>query len=501
MSRTPQPNTNPTNPTQGGRPQRQANGTAAAGAAYNPAQGGIFQQLKANLQIQYSNKTYTDKKFQQIHEAIVVFNPYAQGKDQPVEGDYGVRVRCHIPSLYKHLPDVTKQGNFTCQKAALYPEFVAASLEAIGLSRQPEFGEKVKVQLFDHHQSTMHYSNGFVVGTNGSWGSKVRPNLPSPLEVAAKRACSDKNTRFKKIRPPVAGGGVNGPQRSGPAVGSPTGSQPPPPNPQPAPNPSCDVAYVLEQLRNEFYFPDPDKNALQAIRDKIWWHEPTVERIAILHPDFRQTVVDFFVAASKQAKPVFLTIKESGNIRTPQEQREIFFRGRLAGGIKKPGDKPGTFFTVKPSLRDAKGNPYTSTNANEGESAHNYGLAVDVEELSTKITSDGKRSLPPDQQYYSTFSDPNTQEGKKSIKQLRQKGQFPDLLLANLKQVARPFKYKIRQISKDADPPHWEWRSATKRLGKGGGIPWEELIRRVRIGNFVTVGGKKTKYVSLAGFK
>ena len=503
MTRAQKPNTAPTNPTQTGRPQRKAGASAANKAAYNPNKGGIFQHLKTNLQIQYGEKTYTDKKFQQVHEAIVVFNPYAKGgtrpPEEPLPGDYGVRVRCHIPALYKHLPDVTKQGNFTCQSAGLYPEFVAASLEAIGLSRQPVFGEKIKVQLFDHHQSTMHYSNGFVVGTNGSWGAKVRPNLPSKLEVAAKRICADKNTRFKKIRPPQSGGGINGPggQPGGPPqVNRPSGSSPPPPQPSPAPNPSCDKAYVLEQLRNEFYL-TVEQDVVKEIKKKIWWHDPTAERIAILHPSFRKTIVDFFVQLSKEAKPILMTVKASGHVRTPQKQREYYFQGLVAAGVQKPGDKPGTYFTVKPPPIVNGKRLKKVTDANEGESPHNYGLAVDIEELSTQLTSNGAQTVQP---YYSRFSDPNTKEGKAAKKQLA-KGQFPSGLFNHLRSVGAGYSTRMKQLNNPkSDPPHWEWRSPTRYLGSKGGIPWAELVRRIRIGDNVVINNKKTKYVNLRGF-
>ena len=82
------------------------------------------------------------------------------------------------------------------------------------------------------------------------------------------------------------------------------------------------------------------------------WDLISQKRIDKLHPSVRQKVLAFINKADKQG----IKLRVTDGIRTFEEQNELYAQGRT---------KPGNIVT----------------NAQGGESYHNYGLAVDVVEM------------------------------------------------------------------------------------------------------------------------
>ena len=100
--------------------------------------------------------------------------------------------------MYKHLPKPI-EGTITCQQASLFPEFVAPSLEQIGLSEQPRLGQEVRVQFVDRFQTTHHYNNGFILGPTGKWGVNITTLRQTPLEKQAQENCKALEKKFRAI--------------------------------------------------------------------------------------------------------------------------------------------------------------------------------------------------------------------------------------------------------------------------------------------------------------
>ena len=100
------------------RPQRDPTAGTENKTGYNPTTQDLFSKIKANQRIQYAPETYTDPATKGVYEATVVYNPYLDGS-LPIPGDYEVRVRCMIPSLFKHLPGPRANRPLTCQEAGL----------------------------------------------------------------------------------------------------------------------------------------------------------------------------------------------------------------------------------------------------------------------------------------------------------------------------------------------------------------------------------------------
>jgi peptidoglycan LD-endopeptidase CwlK len=88
-----------------------------------------------------------------------------------------------------------------------------------------------------------------------------------------------------------------------------------------------------------------------AIIETIW-DQVTEYRISKLHPAIRERARSFIAAAAQQG--IFLRITDG--VRTFDEQSALYAKGRT---------EPGSIVT----------------NANAGESYHNYGLAIDVVEI------------------------------------------------------------------------------------------------------------------------
>jgi hypothetical protein len=91
------------------------------------------------------------------------------------------------------------EGTITCQQAALFPEFVAPSLEQVGLTEQPRLGQEVRVQFIDRFQTTHHYNNGFILGPTGKWGVNITTLALSPLEKQAQNNCKALEKKFRAI--------------------------------------------------------------------------------------------------------------------------------------------------------------------------------------------------------------------------------------------------------------------------------------------------------------
>ncbi len=237
------------------RPQRDPTAGTENKTGYNPTTQDLFSKIKANQRIQYAPETYTDPATKGVYEATVVYNPYLDGS-LPIPGDYEVRVRCMIPSLFKHLPGPRANRPLTCQEAGLYPEFVAADLESVGMPSQPSIGRKIKVQFIDKHQTTLHYGNGFIVGFDGTWGAKIdKNNIVRTITrtVRDENYCKDTEKRFRKIKNPQSDGGVNKPESPEvPQVDKAPDGKPETPSPVSGAKAKCDVTYVMQQLKNEY---------------------------------------------------------------------------------------------------------------------------------------------------------------------------------------------------------------------------------------------------------
>ena len=85
----------------------------------------------------------------------------------------------------------------------------------------------------------------------------------------------------------------------------------------------------------------------------------TVTRLATLHPLVRTTFTDFIVAAETELN---ITLRVTHALRTIAEQNALYAQGR----------------TVKGKI---------VTNAKGGQSFHNFGLAIDVVELTGKTVN------------------------------------------------------------------------------------------------------------------
>ena len=115
------------------RPTRPENAGGELKSGFNIGSETFLDKIRQTQIIEYSPDTYKGKT---QFEAFVIANPYLNGA-KPQPGDFGVRVRCRIDEIYKHLPPPKDGVGLTCAETTLYPEFTAESLESIGLLEQP----------------------------------------------------------------------------------------------------------------------------------------------------------------------------------------------------------------------------------------------------------------------------------------------------------------------------------------------------------------------------
>jgi hypothetical protein len=371
------------------RPVRPDNAGGELKSGLNINSENIFDKLRETQIIEYSPDTYKGKT---RFEAYVISNPYAGG-EKPLAGDYGVRVRCRIDELYKHLPPPDPGTPLSCEVATLYPEFVAESLEAVGLTAQPQVGTGLTVEFVDRFQTTLQYANGRIIGPNGKIGAFVSKAKKSPIEEFVKNNCKELERKYNRIQIlDAAKMCTNGevfdwrkpdcfdPQKVIDEI------PPPPPENDTAwaPDPECDKSYVLEQVRARFdqAAGQTPADVLKEIKKKIWWDDKTAEQISRLHPGFRDKVVAMMVQLVENPKsllanapgPLYTRIYKDGGTRTLAQQTQLWSRGRLAPGTRLPNGVVVPDNVCDPSSSDCK----IVSNATEGESLHNFGLAVDL---------------------------------------------------------------------------------------------------------------------------
>lgn len=389
--------------------------------AYNPSTTDLLSKLRQTQELEYSPDTFAGKT---EYKGLVVFNPYLDGQ-KPIPGDYPVKVRVYIPELYKHLPKPI-EGTITCQQASLFPEFVAPSLEQVGLSEQPRLGQEVRVQFVDRFQTTHHYNNGFILGPTGKWGVNITTLRQTPLEKQAQENCKALEKKFRAIPlpqdkkvndreggpptpglvDPLSGQPVNPNNRDFPLPPDPTQRPKQPVRPVAGQNAKCDTKYVLEQLRAQFDFAVPTKTEVDKLKQKIWWHPKTAEAIAILHPTFRGQVMQMIENLASQSPPLYLIVAGQGGVRTLQQQRGVYAKGRIEPGTLIGYGKETQRVQDFEGRKCAIGAPGCHVSkATEGESSHNYALAIDVYEFkgSLPIIKGIKASSNRRQQKFSKY--------------------------------------------------------------------------------------------------
>jgi hypothetical protein len=166
----------------------------------------------------------------------------------------------------------------------------------------------------------------------------------------------------------------------------------PPPPPENdtawAPDPECDRSYVLDQIRsrfNEAATGETPVEVLNKIKEKIWWDDETAIQISRLHPAMRDKVVAMLVQMVENPKsllanapgPLFCKIYKGGaggGTRTLEQQVGAWAKGRLPPGTVLPN---GLVVPDNICSPGAAGCGIVS-NATEAESAHNFGLGVDI---------------------------------------------------------------------------------------------------------------------------
>ena len=371
-----------------GRPERSESAGGELKAGLNPNSENLFDKLRQTQIMEYSPDTFKGKT---RFEAYVVANPFLNGA-KPVPGDYGVRVRCRIDKLYKHLPAPNPGEALSCEITTLYPEFTAENLESIGLSSQPTIGTGLTVEFIDRYQTTLQYGNGRIIGPNGKMGSFVSGMKKSPIDKFVQNNCKELERKYNRIKglnaeKLCAAGDVYDWRKGAcldPAAVLDT-IPPPPPETDPvwAPNPECDKSYVLQQVRSLFDGPsDTPAKTLEEIKKKIWWSDASVKAIARLHPAIRDKVINMMVLLVDNPKrvlpsapgPLYTQVFSTGGFRTLDDQLGIWSKGNLPPGTVLPNG------FVVPDNTCVPGTPKCRvvTNATEGESYHNFGLAVDI---------------------------------------------------------------------------------------------------------------------------
>ena len=498
-------------------PERKPEGELKKG--YNPSNADLLSKLRQSQELEYSPNTFAGKE---SYKGIVVYNPLQDGQ-KAVPGDYQVRVRVYIKELHGYLGKPTtallqgKGGDTVpCQMAALYPEFVATSLEEIGLTEQPKLGQELSVRFIDRYQTTHHYNNGFILGPTGDWGATVVKLKIGPLRKAVRDNCKALEKKFQKMAPPGAekvddteGGGAGGPpapgrdttteqQRRGgfrmrtldPPVRA-VKKKKPAPKPLDAKKAECDTKYVLEQLRNQFDFTEPTPQVIAALNEKIWWSESTATALAGLHPSFRPLVVKMLTGLATTSDPLYLIVAGQGAVRSLATQRMLYAKGQLPPGTVLEDGRPVIDWTK--DLKCAAGSPGCKvTDAQEGESPHNYSLAIDLMEFKDPLPVHPKGSQRRRgsrvtgyesyiQHKYSRYAKPGTDKKKNNPNEFaRNKDKEYTQLYRDIGIAC--IKYGMRWGGEFDDPRHCEmkgfkWREAFKKVQAQDFIPGTKFIK------------------------
>ena len=378
------------------RPTRPENAGGELKSGFNIGSETFLDKIRQTQIIEYSPDTYKGKT---QFEAYVIANPYLNGA-KPPKGDFGVRVRCRIDEIYKHLPPPKDGKGLTCAETTLYPEFTAESLESIGLPEQPPIGTGLIVEFIDRTQTTLQYGNGRIIGASGKLGNFVTQLKKSPIEEFVENNCREIQRKYNRIQ------NLNTAKFCTPTqvydwriqACLPSGSvSTPVPKPPPETDPiwneiagvdeklPCDVTTVLSRVRKRFNRiaeNQTDTQVLAAIKQKIWWHDSTAEAIAKLHPDLRDKTVNMLYLLSTSAKSIIASapsnviltqIPSRDGVRSLERQMQVYAKGRLPAGTKLPGG------LVVEEAGCVVGTPKCKfSNATEGQSYHNFGLAFDV---------------------------------------------------------------------------------------------------------------------------